>query len=136
MSNSKSSTKLTDRPSIGPSSTEITPSSPTVCSVCATTRPMFSSSLAEMAATLARSSSLSTGCATVDRCSTIRATATSMPRLTRTGFPPEEIAFMPSRTIAWAMTVAVVVPSPTTSLVLTAASLSTCAPMFSNGSRR
>ncbi len=42
------------------------------------------------------------------------------------------MAFMPSRTIAWAMTVAVVVPSPTTSFVLIAASFTSCAPMFSN----
>ena len=42
----------------------------------------------------------------------------------------------PARTIACASTVAVVVPSPTVSLVLTAASLTSWAPMFSNGSRR
>src|SRR4051794_30390298 len=55
-----------------------------------------------------------------------------MPRLTSTGLPPPAIARMPSWTIAWASTVAVVVPSPTTSLVLIAASLTSCAPMFSN----
>src|SRR6267154_930088 len=55
-----------------------------------------------------------------------------MPRLTRTGFAPPSIARIPSRTIACASTVAVVVPSPTTSLVLIAASLTSCAPMFSN----
>jgi hypothetical protein len=43
---------------------------------------------------------------------------------------------MPSRTMAWARTVAVVVPSPTMSLVLMAASLTSCAPMFSNWSLR
>ncbi len=43
---------------------------------------------------------------------------------------------MPSRTIAWAITVAVVVPSPTMSLVLIAASLTSWAPMFSNWSVR
>ena len=59
-----------------------------------------------------------------------------MPRLTSTGLPPSSIAFMPSRTIACASTVAVVVPSPTMSLVLIAASLTSCAPMFSNWSRR
>src|SRR4051812_35971396 len=42
------------------------------------------------------------------------------------------MAIMPSRMIAWAMTVAVVVPSPTMSLVLIAASLTSWAPMFSN----
>ena len=114
----------------------MTPSSPTVCRVLATMLPIDSSSLAEIAATRERCSRESTGCATDDRCSTIAPTAMSMPRLTSTGLPPEVIAFMPSRTMACAMTVAVVVPSPTVSLVLTAASLRTCAPMFSNGSRR
>src|ERR1700753_3025253 len=55
-----------------------------------------------------------------------------MPRLTSTGLAPWSIAVIPSWTIAWASTVAVVVPSPTTSLVLIAASLTSCAPMFSN----
>jgi hypothetical protein len=114
----------------------ITPSSPTACRVLATIVPIASSSLAEMAATRPSSASLDTGCATVDRCSTSALTATSIPRLTSTGLPPDAIAFMPSRTIAWAITVAVVVPSPTMSLVLIAASLSTWAPMFSNASRR
>ena len=59
-----------------------------------------------------------------------------MPRFTSTGLPPAPIAFMPSRMMAWAMTVAVVVPSPTMSLVLMAASLTSCAPMFSNWSGR
>ena len=70
------------------------------------------------------------------RCSSRRPTARSMPRLTSTGFAPPSIARIPSRTTAWASTVAVVVPSPTTSLVLIAASLTSCAPMFSNWSRR
>src|SRR5215469_13178524 len=60
----------------------------------------------------------------------------SIPRLTSTGLAPAEMAFMPSVTIAWAMTVAVVVPSPTMSFVLIAASLTSCAPMFSNWSFR
>ena len=55
-----------------------------------------------------------------------------MPRLTRTGLAPAAIAFMPDLTIPWAITVAVVVPSPTMSLVLMAASLTSWAPMFSN----
>src|SRR5690348_14804881 len=60
----------------------------------------------------------------------------SMPRLTSTGLAPSPMARTPSWTIAWAMTVAVVVPSPTMSLVLIAASLTSCAPMFSNWSCR
>src|SRR5258708_1901092 len=55
-----------------------------------------------------------------------------MPRLTSTGLAPSPIACMPCRTIPCAITVAVVVPSPTMSLVLIAASLTSCAPMFSN----
>ena len=37
---------------------------------------------------------------------------------------------MPSRTIAWASSVAVVVPSPASSLVRLATSRTSCAPMF------
>ncbi len=59
-----------------------------------------------------------------------------MPRLTSTGLAPAAMALKPDLTIAWAMTVAVVVPSPTMSLVLIAASLTSCAPMFSNWSFR
>ena len=49
-------------------------------------------------------------------------TAFSMPRLRPIGFAPAETFFRPSRTIAWASTVAVVVPSPATSLVAVATS--------------
>jgi len=108
------------------------PPSPTVCSARAMTAPTTSSSLAEMAATRAKSCSVEIGCATERRCSTSRATARSIPRLTRTGLPPEEIASMPARTMPCAITVAVVVPSPTMSFVLMAASLTSWAPMFSN----
>ncbi len=59
-------------------------------------------------------------------------TALSMPRLRSIGFMPAATAFRPSRTIAWASTVAVVVPSPATSEVLEATSFTICAPMFSN----
>ena len=45
---------------------------------------------------------------------------------------PAATALAPSRTIAWASTVAVVVPSPAMSLVLLATSRTICAPMFSN----
>ena len=43
---------------------------------------------------------------------------------------PAATYFMPSRTMAWASTVAVVVPSPAMSLVLEATSLTIWAPMF------
>src|SRR5205814_9495891 len=64
--------------------------------------------------------------------STTPITALSMPRFRSIGFMPEATNFMPSRTIAWASTVAVVVPSPATSEVLEATSFTICAPMFSN----
>ena len=50
------------------------------------------------------------------------------------GLAPAAKFFIPSLIIACASTVAVVVPSPATSFVLVATSLTTCAPMFSNGS--
>ena len=59
-----------------------------------------------------------TGFERVFRSSTTLATARSMPRLRSIGFMPAATDFMPSRTIAWASTVAVVVPSPAMSLVL------------------
>ena len=60
------------------------------------------------------------------------ATALSMPRLSSIGFTPATTSLLPSRKIAWARTVAVVVPSPATSEVLLATSFTICAPMFSN----
>ena len=64
--------------------------------------------------------------------STTTCTAFSMPRFRSIGFIPAATDFMPSLTIAWARTVAVVVPSPATSLVRLATSRTICAPMFSN----
>ena len=56
-----------------------------------------------------------------------------MPRLRLAGLAPAATLRRPSRTIAWASTVAVVVPSPATSLVLVATSLTSWAPRFSYG---
>ena len=58
----------------------------------------------------------------------------SIPRFKSIGFAPAVIDFKPGPMIACANTVAVVVPSPATSLVLEATSFTSCAPMFSNGS--
>ena len=58
-------------------------------------------------------------------------TAASMPCFICTGFTPATTALRPSRKIASAMMVAVVVPSPATSDVLLATSRTICAPMFS-----
>ena len=55
-----------------------------------------------------------------------------MPRLSSIGFMPATTSLLPSRKIAWASTVAVVVPSPATSEVLLATSFTIWAPMFSN----
>ena len=57
-----------------------------------------------------------------------------MPRLSSIGLAPAVTFLRPSRKIAWASTVAVVVPSPARSLVLVATSFTICAPMFSIGS--
>ena len=57
-----------------------------------------------------------------------------MPCLSSMALAPAATLRMPSWTIAWARTVAVVVPSPATSLVLVAASLSSCAPMLAKWS--
>src|ERR687891_275114 len=66
--------------------------------------------------------------------STVAVTAFSMPFLSPVGLAPAATLRRPSRTSAWASTVAVVVPSPATSLVLVATSFTSCAPMFSKGS--
>src|ERR671919_1627635 len=58
----------------------------------------------------------------------------SMAFLSPVGLAPAATLRRPSRTSAWASTVAVVVPSPATSLVLVATSFTSCAPMFSKGS--
>ena len=55
----------------------------------------------------------------------------SMPCFRSIAFAPAATFFSPSWTIDCARTVAVVVPSPATSFVLVAASLRSCAPMFS-----
>ena len=57
-----------------------------------------------------------------------------MPRLRPIGLAPAATLRMPWFTIDWASTVAVVVPSPATSLVLVATSFTSWAPMFSYGS--
>ena len=66
-------------------------------------------------------------------CSTIASTPLSRPRLTIIGLAPAVTFLRPSVTSAWPSTTAVVVPSPATSSVLVATSLSSWAPMFSNG---
>src|SRR6266542_3191610 len=54
-----------------------------------------------------------------------------MPCCKAIGLAPAETFLTPSRKMAWASTVAVVVPSPAVSFVLTATSRTICAPRFS-----
>src|SRR5206468_3569866 len=115
-----------------PSSTVITPSLPTLSIASAIVLPIDSSALAEMAPTWEISLLVVHGLLIFLSSSTTARTALSIPRFRSIGFMPAATYFMPSVTIDWASTVAVVVPSPATSEVLDATSLTICAPMFSN----
>src|SRR4051794_24338976 len=115
------------------SSTVMTPSLPTLSNASAMRPPMVAS-CAEMVATCAISSLPSTSRATSSSRSLTASTAASMPRLRLLGAAPAATLRRPSLTMAWASTVAVVVPSPATSLVLVATSLASWAPRFSYGS--
>ena len=114
------------------SSTVITPSLPTFCIASAIWRPISASPLADIVPTCATSSLSFTSREAAFIDSTTFAVATSIPRFRSMGFMPAATDFKPSRTIACAKTVAVVVPSPASSLVRLATSLTICAPMFSN----
>ena len=94
---------------------------------------MVGSLLAEMVPTCAIMLPL-TGFDCFFSSATIASTAFSMPRLISIGLAPAATFFAPSRKIACASTVAVVVPSPAMSEVLLATSRTICAPMFSSGS--
>src|ERR1044071_6059440 len=80
--------------------------------------------------------SVETGFATFLISRVARSTALSIPRFRAIGFAPAATAFTPSRKMACASTVAVVVPSPATSLVFAATSRTICAPIFSIASLR
>ena len=115
------------------SSTVITPSLPTISMASEISLPMVSSP-AEMEATCAMACLPLMGRLSSVRAETASAVAASMPRRSTMGLAPAARFFIPSRTMACASRVAVVVPSPATSLVLVATSLISCAPMFSKGS--
>src|SRR4026208_1936757 len=121
------------RPRDWPSSTVITPSLPTLSITSAMISPT-SGSAAEMAATAAICSRVSTGRAGFLIDSPPASPASSMPRLMTMGLAPAVTTRRPSATSAWPRTTAVVVPSPATSSVLVATSLRSWARMFSNGS--
>src|SRR3954449_12904097 len=120
-------------PNVWPSSTFTTPSLPTLSIASAMTAPI-SSSAAEMAATRAIWSlpEISLDCLRMS--STTWSTAFSMPRFRASGLAPAATFLRPWRTMAWASTVAVVVPSPATSLVAVATSRPSWAPWFSKTS--
>src|SRR4051812_18342628 len=115
------------------SSTVMTPSLPTLSITSAISLPI-SWSLAEMEATSAISFWPATGIAIALSSAISAATPCSIPRLSCSGLAPAVTFLKPSLTIAWASTVAVVVPSPAMSLVLVAASFRSWTPMFSKGS--
>src|SRR3954452_11969491 len=114
------------------SSTVMTPSLPTFCMASAIILPIDSSPFAEMVPTCATSSEVLIFLAFLTRSATTSMTARSMPRFRSIGFMPAATALWPSCRMACASRVAVVVPSPATSLVLEATSRTICAPMFSN----
>ena len=108
-------------PNVWPSSTLTTPSLPTFSIASAITSPI-SSSPAEIVATRAICSlpEISADCDSMFL--TTSSTAFSIPRLSASGLAPAATFLRPSRTIDCASTVAVVVPSPATSLVAVATS--------------
>ncbi|CAM3388814.1 hypothetical protein SARU107417_08175 [Salinibacter ruber] len=112
------------------SSTVITPSCPTRSNASAMRSPIASSLLAEIVATCEMRSLPSTGSLWLRRCVTTSSAAAVMPRFTSIGLAPDVTLFMPALMTDWASTVAVVVPSPASSLVFDAASFSTWAPML------
>ena len=115
------------------SSTETTPLTPTASMASATMRPI-SGSREDTVATCATASEPETGVAAERRNSTTAEAAFSIPLPIAIGLEPAATLRSPSRMRAWASTVAVVVPSPATSLVLVATLLTSCAPRFANGS--
>src|SRR5580692_755676 len=127
------SVSSSSRPKVLLSSTVITPSLPTLSIASAIISPIDVSP-AEMEAVEAICSLVSTSLASLESSSLTRSTADSMPRLSDIGLAPAATLRRPSRTSACASTVAVVVPSPATSSVFLATSLTSSAPIFSHGS--
>src|SRR4051794_23512512 len=114
-----------------PSSTVMTPSLPTLSIASAMIRPISRSLFDATEATFASSSFFLTSLLIPLTRWTMSSTAFSMPRFISIGLAPETTARRPSLKIASARTVAVVGPSPATSLVLLATSRTMRAPMFS-----
>ena len=96
----------------------MTPSLPTFSIASAMMLPMVVSPLAEMVPTWAMSFLPWVGLDSFLSSATTAVTALSMPRLISIGLWPAATSLVPSRKMACASTVAVVVPSPATSEVL------------------
>ena len=133
MSNCMPSVSSSSMPKVLDSSTVTVPSLPTLSMASASTSPMALSA-AEMEATWAISVLPPTSLDCLAMLSTAALTPFSMPFFSPVGLAPAATLRSPSAISDWASTVAVVVPSPATSLVLVATSLTSWAPMFSNGS--
>src|SRR5437899_9603792 len=114
------------------SSTVMTPSFPTFSIASAIKSPMVRSPLADTMPTWAISALLLVDLESFFSSSTTAVTALSTPRLRLIGWWPAATSLAPSVKMARASTVAVVVPSPATSEVFEATSLTIWAPMFSN----
>jgi hypothetical protein len=112
------------------SSTVMTPSLPTR-SIASPISSPTSASCAETVATPAMEARSLTGVAAASSAALTASTAARMPRPRAIGLAPAATLRKPSCTSAWASTVAVVVPSPATSLVFVATFLASCAPRFS-----
>ena len=110
----------------------MTPSFPTFSMASAMMLPTFWSPFAETVATWAISVRPFTCLLDFLMLPVTTSTDWSIPLLSFMGSCPAATSFMPSRYIAWASMVAVVVPSPATSLVFEATSFTIWAPMFSN----
>mmetsp|Transcript_80203 Transcript_80203/g.214842 ORF Transcript_80203/g.214842 Transcript_80203/m.214842 type:complete len:222 (-) Transcript_80203:21-686(-) len=113
----------------------ITPSLVTFSMALASRLPISFSPLAEMVATWAMRSVPSTFTAILVSSSMTALTADSMPRRTSVGFMPAATALQPSRKMLRVKTVAVVVPSPASSLVLLATERTNAAPRLIARSR-
>src|SRR3989454_8274640 len=116
------------------SSTVMTPSLPTFSIASAIRLPIVLSLFAAIVATWVISFLSLVALDMSFNSWTTMVTACSMPRCRAIGFAPAVTFLRPPRKMAWARTVAVVVPSPAMSEVLDATSFSIWAPMFSQGS--
>ena len=118
------------------SSTVTTPSAPTFSTAWPMSSPISSSREAMVATCRTRAGSPATGVAAATSASPTLAAAAVIPARSAIGSAPAATFRNPSVISACASTVAVVVPSPATSLVFVAAVFASCAPRFSRGSAR